>query len=215
MKRLIKIFAVFFIAVGFATGSYAKCSGDDLVTDLEGKKWGCRCTGSNSLDEGSLIVANDSLIVKCVSSGIFSSDKWEEVTPSCPGYEEDQMDKTKHTRYVDKVAKCWKFKCTTGYFMAKDDGTLDKNSCVPCTGISETKQGDTCFNIKCGSGNPAEDISTRNKPFGSEVVIWNNKCIPVCDVKTAGAWYESGDTADKTKLTIRFQSANAGTVGVR
>ncbi|MDR0741344.1 MAG: hypothetical protein LBF28_01050 [Rickettsiales bacterium] len=215
MKKI--LFLIFALAL-LPISVFAKCSGDDIVTDYWGRTHGCGCDGGvdETHSKGHVILSsNPGKQKKCNRCDWtwWCNDRWgEEDGGWCPDAS-DGADSLITVIVMNEEKKCWARRCPEGsYFEGKSDGTVDYKKCISCNGLSQTssKSDGICWNILCGENEPDDTKSpTAGKKFGTEVVIWNGKCMPVCDLQTVGAMYGG----DSTYISIKIKSKNAGNIG--
>ncbi|MDR1338267.1 MAG: hypothetical protein LBJ73_04550 [Rickettsiales bacterium] len=204
MKRFLTLFILTLFA-SYAPAAFASCGGDDKTLDpVRNIHAGCGCNGGGTQEshsQGGRVFCKAPETNFCRTKGV---DKWTGCeTTWCPEWEGQGFNSATMEAVADVGRTCWKWKCRAGYFDTDTNGAISHNKCTPCTGVLDTIQGDTCWHIKC-----PDDFCEGS--LGSECVIYNQKCIPICDLQTAGAVYNN---TDSTKLTIKFQVKGAGMLG--
>jgi hypothetical protein len=189
---------------------------DDPVRNA---KYGCGCKGGGTVGDvgdGNWAFVSPPQMRQCwtasflgavYSFGIAHDNFKDAKDKICNGYGSFKGDL--HEWVGDVGLICWKYKCKVGYFVANEDGSVDQAKCTPCNGLSDTVQGDTCWRVKCPDAN--SDIEAiKTGVLGKDLVIYNGKCMPVCDLQTAGQVY---DDSDSTYISIKIKTKNAGAIG--
>jgi hypothetical protein len=212
-----KILFLFFVIVLLPIGAFATCSGDDIGTDYWGKTHGCACNGGGVDEQKSrgneIISRNPGKRYQCRGCWLFCNDRWVEDDGGwCPSDPTLNSSNSNLVIVMNETKKCWTKRCPEGsYFAGSETGSVNYSNCVRCNGLSQTiaESEGVCWDILCGE-NETKDSLTKGKKFGFEVVIYNGKCMPVCDVQTAGAIYDANDS---TYISIKIKSKNAGEIG--
>lgn len=202
MKKL--LFAL--LCITFFTVSQSVMAKDCNTDVVDGVSYGCDDGGCKKrVGKGFVIFQNYPKVSRCKTSWI--NDRWSKSYDNyCPGW----ADRCKNGMVPDPdtTGKCWKCKCPEGtYFQGAIDGTVTY-TCASCSSLKTTIQGGVCWNMECPDN--SEGSPTKGMQFGRDAVIWNGKCLPVCDLKTAGTIY---DTDDHTYIKIQIKSKNAGSIG--
>ncbi len=212
-----KILFLILVCAFIPVGAFATRNGGDIGTDYWGTTYGCACNGGGvqvQKSRGNRIFSpKPGKELQCGGCWLFCNDRWKEIDGGwCNNISAiNNSGNPDLITKMDEARKCWTRTCPDGsYFTGNPDGKIDYSKCVKCTGMSQTVSDGVCWNVLCGSGNAQEDALTRGKRFGTEVVIYNGKCMPVCDLQTAGAVY---DNADSTYIGIKIKSKSAGVVG--
>lgn len=214
MKKILFLVLLFALA---PVAANAKCSGNDIGTDYWGRTYGCQCNGGG-VDEqkskGNTIVGkNPGKGLRCVRDHKFIGydDKWDEITMFCDETTGNNFGNNDLIIKMNETRKCWEYRCPDSmYFEGKSDGTIDRSKCMACNGMGKSISDGICWDVPCGAGSGDTGALTRNLQFGTEAVIYNGKCMPVCDLKTSGAEY---DATDSTCIKIKIKTVNAGSVG--
>lgn len=211
-----KILFAIFVAMFVPVTGFAKCSGDDIGTDYWGRTYGCACSGGGVNEQKSrgntILAKNPGKILKCDGCWLFCNDRWVQKDGGWCSNVPDQKLNANMIVVMDEARKCWTRRCPDNtYFVGTKDGGIDYSKCVQCTGTNQVAQDGICWNVPCGIGSGDTNPQTKDKVFGTEVVIFNGKCMPICDVQTSGAVY---DTEDSTYISIKIMRENAGSVGV-
>jgi hypothetical protein len=236
MKKIL----LFFMFVMMPAATFARCNGGAIATDFWGVKHGCDCNNGD-VDQHDpmgteILSATPGRKLVCQRSGNpFKRDGWKEVSggfcSDSPTLETSHnilmmmitgSQNTKITApdglqtVMDETRRCWRVQCPAGsYFQGDLEGKVDYSKCVSCTGTSNASDG-ICWNIQCGSGNDTENAATRNKKFGSEVVVYDGKCMPVCDVTAVGtvAVASSDSDSDKTYMKVKIDNQSSNSLGI-
>ncbi|MDR1207079.1 MAG: hypothetical protein LBK26_01550 [Rickettsiales bacterium] len=200
-----KLFATIIAAIFLA---FAAEANDCTVDAVDGKNYGCNDScGNPEVQSGFWVFRTYPNMSTCVTH--WWNDYWDdEETRYCGGWD-TRCSKAGMEQDADLGARCWKCKCPAGqYFKGNSDGSVNFDVCKGCNGISETVQGNICWDIICPSKTSGD--LTYGMTFGKDAIIWNGKCLPVCDLQTAGAVYNKSDS---TYISIKFKTVNAGKIG--
>ena len=203
MKKIVSVCTVLTICFVFVLTQPIYAS-DCNVDSVNGKTYGCDDSCGERVGNGFVIFQAYPTVSRCKTK--WHNDHWTGAyTQFCPGWE--GRCNAGMLPDPDTTARCWRCKCPEGtYFQGDINGKVDYN-CAPCTGLKKTIQGGVCWDLVCPektNGSPTYGMS-----FGKDAVIWNGKCLPVCDLQTAGAVYSS----DSTYISVKIKTKNAAKIG--
>jgi len=212
MKKLLILFTGLAIAVTSFDAFAADCPGARVTLDpIRNQRFGCSC----SKDTGDITaMGRNSLIFAAAPGLMYCKDyRWHHIdtgnnppvsTGKCAGWEDFSSDKHEYVPNLEKV--CWQFKCKVGYFNTDENGQLKKNECVPCNGLNDSIQGDTCMHVKCG-GDAGYGGCTG--VLGKECMVYNSTCMPVCDMQMAAEKYDNNGFAIRFNIITNAKQKSA------
>lgn len=189
----------------------AKCRGPALKTDYWGKVSGCRCDGNADVYyvKGQKIMSSTpGKVWKC---GGFSwqttNYKWEEedggICTNEPAKDETGNSQLGYT--MDEARKCWTLRCPTGtHLVADKDGKVDYSKCVSDSANDNVVNG-VGYSVPCGGSKDTNPL-TKGKKYGTEVILFNGKCMPICGREVASTTY---DTSNSTHISIKINSGES------